>query len=86
MYCITSYLDNDVFWSVLKCLSIVPRLLLIIKALDNKSEKVVQQALDKLVEDNNKQRTTILIAHRLSTVRNADKVSGAKESSDWNNK
>jgi len=43
-------------------------------ALDNKSEKVVQQALDKLVEDNNKQRTTILIAHRLSTVRNADKI------------
>lgn len=39
-------------------------------ALDNKSEKVVQKALDKLMED----RTTIVIAHRLSTVMDADKI------------
>lgn len=39
-------------------------------ALDTKSEKVVQQALDKLSGG----RTTIVIAHRLSTIRNADKI------------
>jgi len=43
-------------------------------ALDNKSEKIVQQALDKLMEDKDNRRTTIVIAHRLSTVRNADKI------------
>jgi len=41
-------------------------------ALDNESEKVVQDALDKLVKS--KARTTIVIAHRLSTVRDADKL------------
>jgi len=39
-------------------------------ALDNKSEKVVQRALDKLMEG----ITTIVIAHRLSTVMDADKI------------
>ncbi len=39
-------------------------------ALDNKSEKVVQQALDKLMEG----RTTIVIAHRLSTIMDADTI------------
>ena len=39
-------------------------------ALDNKSEKVVQQALDKLMEG----RTTIVIAHRLSTIMDSDKI------------
>lgn len=39
-------------------------------ALDNKSEQVVQQALDNLM----KNRTVIVIAHRLSTVKNADKI------------
>ena len=48
-------------------------------ALDNKSEKLVQQALDKLIHDKDgnaasKKRTIIVIAHRLSTVRNADKI------------
>ena len=37
-------------------------------ALDNKSEKVVQKALDSLMQG----RTTIVIAHRLSTVMDAD--------------
>lgn len=39
-------------------------------ALDNESERVVQQALDNLT----KSCTTIVIAHRLSTVENADKI------------
>ncbi|NMC64220.1 MAG: ATP-binding cassette domain-containing protein [SAR324 cluster bacterium] len=39
-------------------------------SLDNKSEREVQFALQKLVEG----RTTIVIAHRLSTIRNADKI------------
>ncbi|CAB9524672.1 Leptomycin B resistance protein pmd1 [Seminavis robusta] len=47
-------------------------------ALDNKSEKLVQQALDKLIqhegEGAERSRTIIVIAHRLSTVRNADKI------------
>ena len=39
-------------------------------ALDNKSEAVVQQAVDNLMKD----RTVFIIAHRLSTVRNADQI------------
>lgn len=39
-------------------------------ALDAESEKTVQKALDRLV----KGRTTLVIAHRLSTVRDADKI------------
>ena len=39
-------------------------------ALDNKSEAVVQQAINNLMKD----RTVLIIAHRLSTVRNADKI------------
>lgn len=39
-------------------------------ALDNKSEAIVQQAIENLMAD----RTVFIIAHRLSTVRNADKI------------
>lgn len=39
-------------------------------ALDTESEKTVQDALEKLM----KNRTSLVIAHRLSTVRNADKI------------
>lgn len=41
-------------------------------ALDSESERVVQEALDKIMAD--KSKTTIVIAHRLSTVRNADRI------------
>jgi ATP-binding cassette subfamily B (MDR/TAP) protein 1 len=41
-------------------------------ALDSESELVVQDALDNLVAE--RKRTTVVIAHRLSTVRNADKI------------
>jgi len=39
-------------------------------ALDNESEKVVQQAIDNAMED----RTSLVVAHRLSTIKNADKI------------
>ena len=39
-------------------------------ALDAKSESYVQDALAKLMKD----KTTLIIAHRLSTVRRADKI------------
>ncbi len=39
-------------------------------ALDNETERAVQQAFDELAVG----RTTIVIAHRLSTVRNADQI------------
>ncbi len=39
-------------------------------ALDNKSEAIVQQAIDNLM----KNRTVFVIAHRLSTVQNADQI------------
>jgi subfamily B ATP-binding cassette protein MsbA len=39
-------------------------------ALDNKSEKVVQKALDTLMHG----RTTIVIAHRLSTIMDSDEI------------
>ena len=39
-------------------------------ALDNESERIVQESMDRLA----KNRTTFVIAHRLSTVRHADKI------------
>ena len=39
-------------------------------ALDTESEKIVQEALDRLTST----RTTIAIAHRLSTIKNADEI------------
>jgi len=52
-----------------------PKILLLdeaTSALDSESERVVQQALDSLLET--KRRTTLVIAHRLSTIKNADKI------------
>ena len=40
-------------------------------ALDTESERLVQEALERLM----KTRTTIAIAHRLSTIKNADRIS-----------
>ncbi|MBW4698949.1 MAG: ABC transporter ATP-binding protein/permease [Aphanocapsa lilacina HA4352-LM1] len=39
-------------------------------ALDNESEALVQEALNRLMQD----RTVIIVAHRLSTIRDADRI------------
>ena len=39
-------------------------------ALDNESERLVQQALERLMEN----RTSIIVAHRLTTVEQADRI------------
>lgn len=43
-------------------------------ALDNQAEKVVQQAIENLMKD----RTVFVIAHRLTTVQNADRIAVIK--------
>lgn len=46
-------------------------------ALDNKSEAIVQKALDNLM----KNKTVFVIAHRLSTIKNADRIAVINEGS-----
>ena len=44
-------------------------------ALDNKSEEIVQKAIDNLMQH----KTVFVIAHRLSTIQNADRVAVINE-------
>ncbi|HIS89390.1 TPA: ATP-binding cassette domain-containing protein [Candidatus Avigastranaerophilus faecigallinarum] len=46
-------------------------------ALDNKSEAIVQKAIDNLMKD----KTVFVIAHRLSTIQNADRIAVINEGS-----
>ena len=59
--------------SIARALIRNPRILILdeaTSALDNVAERQVQQAIDRLV----KERTTFIVAHRFSTIRNADRI------------
>jgi ATP-binding cassette, subfamily B (MDR/TAP), member 1 len=62
--------------SIARALVKAPALLLLdeaTSALDAESEHIVQEALDRLLKEN-VHMTTVIVAHRLCTVRNADQI------------
>ncbi len=59
--------------AIARALLMNPRILILddsLSSVDTQTEKLIQEALDKLMDG----RTTFVIAHRLSTVRRADKI------------
>ena len=59
--------------AIARALLVNPRVLLLdeaTSALDSESERLVQKAIDAFM----KERTTLVVAHRLSTVRHADRI------------
>lgn len=48
-------------------------------ALDSISERLIQEAVDNLTRN----RTTFIVAHRLSTIRNADRIAVIQGDSVW---
>jgi ABC-type multidrug transport system fused ATPase/permease subunit len=59
--------------AIARALMMDPRILILddsLSSVDTQTEKLIQEALDKLMEG----RTTFVIAHRLSTVRRADVI------------
>jgi len=59
--------------AIARALLMAPRILILddsLSSVDTQTEKLIQEALDKLMEG----RTTFVIAHRLSTVRRADMI------------
>ena len=62
---------------IARCLVRKPAIMLLdeaTSALDNESEKLVQDSIDKLLQGAKDRYTVVMIAHKLSTVRNADKI------------
>ena len=76
MYCFKLF-ANLFFVAIARALIVQPSLLLLDEAtssLDTESEIAVQQALDDLLSHSSNKITTVVIAHRLRTVQNANKI------------